>query len=379
MANVSRKNTTRFAILIALLASLFATAESPAQFFGGRKKKADEAARVTPGPGGMTTTPSGSIIIALHQYQNTTERVVEILPDARVLSFPNAAISRGTDDAPFKLDAVLGMQCDKKGVVWMLDNGRRSEVTPKLVGWDSAKDELVKIIYLPAPVTIPTSFLNDLALDPEEPFAYITDPAAGPDSALIIVDLQTGLARRVLEGHHSVIPDGTDIVIDGKPIAVTRPDGSMAKPMYGAGPIAVDRKGRWVYFGASAAEMLYRVRSEHLRDHSLARLELESNIEPYAPRPPCDGISMDSKDNIYLSDIRSKAISVIDSEKKFEVYVTDDRFLWPDGLCFGNDGRLYFYASQLHLMRPYNGGRDRLEPPFVIYKVKALAGGSVGR
>ena len=367
------------ATALALLTTSCAPVASAQFFGGGGKKKADEAAEVTPSPGGMTITPSGSTIISLHQYQNTKLRVVEILPDGQVLAFPNDAISRSEPGAPFTLDAVLGMQCDKKGVVWMLDNGRRSEVVPKLVGWDSSNNELVKIIYLPAPTTRETSFLNDLALDPAEPFAYITDPGAGKDSALIVVDLTTGLARRVLEGHFSVISTGMDIVIDGKPLAVKRPDGSSVKPMAGAGPIAVDRKGRWVYFGASAAEILYRIRTEHLRDTSLGRLDLESRIEGYAARPPCDGISMDSKDNIYISDVRTKSIGVLHPDKTYEAYVTDDRFLWPDGLCFGNDGRLYFYASQLHLMAPYNAGRDLTQPPFIIYKVKALAAGSVGR
>ena len=72
-----------------------------AQLFGGGRKKAAEAAQIEPSAGGMTATPGGSIIISLHQYQHTTERVVEILPDGRVLSFPNAAISRGEPGAPF--------------------------------------------------------------------------------------------------------------------------------------------------------------------------------------------------------------------------------------------------------------------------------------
>ncbi len=353
---------------------------APGQAAGSGKGKLSDAAEVTHSPGGMTITPSGSIILSLHQFQKTVERVVEITPEGDVLSFPNAEISRGKEGAPFKLDAVLGLQCDKRGVVWMLDNGRRGEAVPKLVGWDSGAGELVKIIYLPEPATTPNSFVNDLAVDPEEPFVYITDPAAGADAALIVVDLESGLARRVLQGHFSVVPEAVDVVIDGRVLEVKRPDGSSVKPMGGAGPIAVDRKGRWVYFGPMAGRTLYRIRAEHLRDTSLQPLELVSRVEGYAPKPPCDGISMDSKDNIYVADVGSKAIGVIRAAtKKYEIYEANDRFLWPDGLCFGNDGRLYFYANQMHLMAPYNAGRDRSNSPFQIYKLKALSSGSVGR
>ena len=348
-------------------------------FFGGSKAKLADAAKVTHSPGGMTITPSGSIILSLHQYQKAEERLVEITPEGTVHSFPNAAVSRGDAGAPFVLDAVLGLQCDKRGVVWMLDNGRRSEMVPKLVGWDSSKNELVKIIYLPAPATLPTSFLNDLAVDPEEPYVYITDPASGSDAALIVVNLETGLARRVLQGHFSVVPERIDITIDGRALSVRRPDGETVEPMAGAGPIAVDRKGRWVYFGPMAGRTLYRINTDHLRDTSLTPVELIARVEGYAPKPPCDGISMDSKDNIYVADIGNKAIGVIRENKKYEIFEADDRFLWPDGLCFGNDGKLYFYANQLHMMGPYNGGRDRTQPPFHIYKIKALASGTVGR
>ena len=78
------------------------------QFFGGGGGKLANAAEVTHSPGGMTITPRGSIILSLHQFQKTVERVVEITPDGQVLSFPNAAISRGAEGAPFTLDAVLG-------------------------------------------------------------------------------------------------------------------------------------------------------------------------------------------------------------------------------------------------------------------------------
>ena len=35
---------------------------------------------------------------------------------------------------------------------WMLDNGMRSGVTPKLVGWNTKADKLHRLIYLPTPI-----------------------------------------------------------------------------------------------------------------------------------------------------------------------------------------------------------------------------------
>ncbi len=335
------------------------------------KAKLEVTAELSHAPGGMTITPSGNIVLSLHQFQQANERVVEITPEGEVKSFPTPDISLGTNKPILSLDAVLGVKTDKKGIVWMLDNGRRSETLPKLVAWNPKEKELVRVIYIPPPATIPSSFLNDIAVDPEKPFIYITDPADGQDAALIVVDLDTGLSRRVLQSHYSVQPQDIPFVIDGQAIEVLRPDGSMVKPFSGGNPIAVDGKGDWLYFGPMIGRSLYRVATRHLRDLSLKPVELASRVEGYSEKPICDGIAIDSKGNIFISDIVGKAIGIVDEKsRKYEIYVRHEQFLWPDGLCFGNDGRLYFFASQLQNTPTFSKGKDGTRPPFLIFKIK---------
>lgn len=338
------------------------------------KAKLEVAAELSHSPGGMTIAPNGSIILSLNQFQKTTERVVEITPDGVVHSFPTPEMSRGTGEG-LTLDAVLGLRSDKKGVIWMLDNGRRSETLPKLVAWDSREGELVRVIYLPPPATIATSFVNDFVLDPEEPFVYITDPADGKNAALIVVNLTTGQARRVLEEHYSVKEVDNALTIDGQVVEVERPDGKTVRPLTGANPIAIDRKGNWLYFGPMSGNSLYRIATRHLRDKTLKAVELNSRVEGYSEKPICDSIVMDSKGNIFVSDIGNKAIGMIsEKDRKYEIYVQHDQFLWPDGLSFGNDGLLYFYASQLHRTPYYNKGKDCTTSPFLIFKIKTPSG-----
>ena len=348
----------------------------PSSVLANPKAKLEVVTEVDQSPGGMTITPNGSIILSLHQFKKTDVRVAEITPEADVRSFPTENISRGINGTPVALDAVLGVQSDKKGIVWMLDNGRRSESLPKLVAWDTKKDKLHRVVHLPPPATVPSSFLNDMAIDPDEPFIYITDPADGKNAALIVVNLETGIARRVLQGHHSVIPESIDLLIDGKKVEVRRPDGSRVKPLAGANPIAIDRKGNWLYFGPMQGRTLYRVATKHLQDEALRPTELNSRVEGYSEKPICDGIAIDSNSNIYCSDLANKAIGVIrEKDQKYEIYIRDDRFLWPDALCFGNDGRLYFVASQLHNTQPFNGGKDVTTRTISIFKIKALGFG----
>ncbi len=366
----------RIPVVSLFLGCMLATSLLPAN----PRAKLEIAAELSHSPGGMTITPDGSIILSLHQFQSTTERVVEITPDGRVLSFPNPAVSRGIGKPSLKLDSILGVQIDRKGIVWMLDNGRRGEGLPKLVGWNYKEDKLARVIYLPPPATTGVSFLNDLAVDPNEPYIYISDPADGKRAAIIVVNSDTGLSRRVLEGHYSVVPEKVSLTIDGRSVEVTRPDGSKVRPLSGVNPVAVDPKGKWLYFGPMLGRTLYRISTKNLRDTTLSAAEIASRVEGYATKPPCDGISIDYRNNVYVSDLQNKAIGIIrEGDRKYEVYIEHDRFQWPDGLCFGNDGKLYFFASQLNCMPQFHDGKDCTVHPFLIFMIKALTSGPVGR
>ncbi len=349
-------------------------------FFREDKVTLEVAAQLSHGPGGMTITPQGSYIVSLHQYFQTKERVIEIKPDGSVRPFPEALQPGSVDSPVLALDSVLGIECDAEGIVWMLDNGTRGESVAKIVAWDTDENALHRVLYLPPPITRSSSFLNDLALHPTKPYIYISDPAGGADAAIIVVEILTGRAHRVLEGRYCVVPEDIELVMDGRPMRVRRPDGSTTEPQIGVNPIALDRRGDWLYFGPMKGRTLYRIKTDYLHDASLSGQELVSRVEGYAEKPIGDGISVDSKGNIYLSDVRNNAIGVIRAEgRKYETYVSDVRASWPDGLCFGTDGNLHFYTNQLHRSSIYDGVRERAEAPFLIFKVEALTSGTVGR
>jgi hypothetical protein len=61
--------------------------------------------------------------------------------------FPNKELNDRQSHSDLTLDSVLGIRTDVNGVVWMLDDGMRSGVTPKLVGWDTKANKLHRVIY----------------------------------------------------------------------------------------------------------------------------------------------------------------------------------------------------------------------------------------
>jgi sugar lactone lactonase YvrE len=330
-------------------------------------------------PGNITVTPDGAIVTSLHQLFDPAQAVVEVRESGELLPFPDRAWNDRTSGESAMLDTVLGIQADPQGRVWMLDNGMRGQLTPKLVAWDTRGDRLDRVIYLPPPVTVDGSFVNDLAVDLTHNYIYIADPAPGDRAALIVVDLSTGVSRRVLQGDRSVVAEDVQLAIDGVPLTQTRPDGTVVSPRVGVNPIALDGADEWLYFGPMHGTSLYRVRTSDLRDRALADAELSARVERYSDKPICDGISIDREGNIYITDLAANAIGVITGDRRYQLLVTSDRLSWPDAFSFGPDGYLYAIANQLQHAPAFNAGDDRSRSPFYIFRLKPLAPGIVGR
>lgn len=338
----------------------------------------DIVARLNQGPGNVTITETGRILMSQHQFYQPAYTVMELKGVDTLVPFPNTELNERTGREDLKLDSVLGIRA-VGGVVWMLDNGMRSGVVPKLVGWDTKTDRLHKVIYLPPPIAPKDQFVNDFAVDLVHRRFFVSDPAAGTNAALIVVDLDTGAARRVLQGHPSVLPENVDLVIDNRPVQVKDAQGKLARPHIGVNPITEDLQNEWVYFGPMHGHGLYRVRAADLADDKLAAETLAQRVERYADKPISDGISIDREDNLYLGELAENAVGVISPDRKYRRLVQCPELSWVDSFSFGPDGALYAIVNRLHRSATLSGGEDRSTPPYFLVRFKPLATGLAGR
>jgi sugar lactone lactonase YvrE len=337
----------------------------------------DILANLDSGPGNVTVTDSGRIILSLHQFYQPKYTVVEY-KDNELTPFPNKDLADVDSKASLKLDSVLGIR-SANGIVWMLDNGMRGGVTPKLVGWDIKADKLHQVIMLPPPIAPKDAFVNDFAVDTRHNHIFISDPAGGANAGLIVVNLNTGKARRVLEGHNSVIPENVDLVIDKVPIQVKDKSGKLSRPHIGVNPITEDLNNEWVYFGPMHGHSLYRIKADDLVNEKLDATALANRVERYSDKPISDGITIDKDNNIYLGELAENAIGVISTDRKYRRLAQSPELSWVDSFCFGPAGQLYAVVNRLHQSATLNGGVLKAKTPFYLIQVKALALGLPGR
>jgi len=332
-------------------------------------------AEVSEGIGNIAVSPRGEIFVSMHQFLGEEFKVGRVVRgqgprDCRVEPYPGGAWQEDLRPDGVGLDSVLGIACDSRGVLWMLDNGRRSGAAPRLVAWDTERDELERIVPILEPVSR-ASMLNDLAVDRRHGAVYIADMGgAGAEPALIVVDLGTGRSRRVLEGRPCVLAEpGVLTVIEGRTLDAR----------IGLNPIVLDTRGEWLYFGAMNGRTLHRVRTIDLLDESLDDASLYARVEPYGDKAVSDGITMDSAGNVYITDIGASGVGVTRPDGGYELLFSGPELSWPDAMSFGRDGWVYVACNALHRSAPLNRGVNESAPPYYVVRFRPIASGVAGR
>lgn len=341
----------------------------------------EEVLQFSIAPSSMVSASNNEWIVGLEQREKSALRAAKVLKSGEVVPFPTPEMSSANADSDLTLDAIEAVKIATDGIVWLLDNGRRSESLPKLVGWDATRNTLHRVIYLTPPAVLPGSFCTSLALDPSAPVAYIADPANGKDAAIIIVHLQSGLCRRVLHGATCVRPEPSiplnEAITSGRGTRLI--DGTPAMLHCGVSALAIDRKGDWLYYTGLQSASVHRLPGNLLRKTGVSTEDLLKASELFAAKPPSLGLAIDSKNNLYLGDLGSRAIGFIDGkDRSYRPLVADVRLVWPDGLTFGQDGKLYFYSPNRPPAPSPAGAVPFGKPSFSLFRTRTPASGRAG-
>ena len=297
--------------------------------------------------------------------------VAEVGQDSSLQPFPDEQWNSWKDKDPDrenKFVCVQSVVVDNTGALWVLDTGNPGmngtlAGGPKLVKIDLTTNQVVQKIPFGADLCPAKSYLNDVRFDTSKGIAYLTESGVG---SLIVVDLKTGKARRLLvEDESTLVNKKVDLTIDGKEVETAEKQ----KPAFNADSLALSPDNQYVYYAPILTDTLYRIATAKLLDESLSKEDLHKAVEKVGTIFPCDGYWMDKAGNLYLSDLRDGAIQKRTPEGKIELVCADPRIQWPDSFAMGPDGALYFSCSEIHHSPQYNGGKSARTEPYAIYKV----------
>lgn len=325
-------------------------------------------------PGNIAVTPAGRVIVTNQPLDGPSLRIIEVLPDGSIKPFPTEDWADGPEKGEVGIAGTIGIIADTKGVVWLLDMG--SDAVPaRILAWDTLKERLHREIVIPKEVVTPISFLQDFALDEKRGQIYIADmtfppPGEAHRPAIIVLDLKTGKARRVLERADALMPVAYDVVIEGSVVGGKPAEGKRAAHRLGINPIAIDPSFEWVYFGTINGDDVFRLPAKALADTSLDDKALAATITTYGKKRPSDGIAVDGKGRVFITDVESSAVGVCTPDGYRILHQDKTRLAWPDAFAVGPDGWLYIAQNSLHTHPALNEGVDESVKPYFILKLR---------
>lgn len=324
---------------------------------------------------GVAVSATGRVFVNFPRWSDDVPASVCELLDATTLRpFPDADWNawQGQEDKlrPQKhFVCVQSVVIDDENTLWVLDAANPKfeglvEGGPKLVGIDLVENKVVRNIPLGG-VCKEDSYLNDVRVDPQRKFAYITDSG---DGALIVLNLETSQAKRFFDDHPAAQAEDYTPTIGGE---------SWGKDVHADG-IALTPDGHWLYFRPLTGRLLHRVPTRYLRTEEVDRETLAKLVQTLATadirisglpwvavtalpkdirkhvKPvdvgACDGMLIGPDGNVLLTSLERDAISAV-TDRGVKIVVADPVLQWPDSLARAPGGWVYVTTSKIHLGR----------------------------
>ena len=319
--------------------------------------------------GNVAVNRDGRIFFTVHpESRPTGNKLLEFVRGAAV-PYPS-----GAEQAEL-FDTVLGVSIDRFNRLWTIDHGNHGMRTARIVAIDLDTNTVIREQSLSPDIAPAGSFLQDLQVSADGNTIVIADASFWRKSpAIIVYDVTTGEARRVLESHESVAAEDYLIRNGDREMEFI---GGIVALRGGIDGIALGPD--WLYYGALSGSGLYRVRLRDLRDGRLPPGQLANRVERYSDKPLSDGMSLDVDGNVYITDIEHSSVFRVNPERELKTLIQSDNVRWADALSFGPEGYLYLADSALSELILQSREHIDTQGPYRIFRFKPGVEGVPGQ
>jgi len=323
---------------------------------------------------GVAVSKTGRIFVNFPRWSDRPDvSVGEVDGSGKLVPYPDATWNswdgtKGTAAVHFV--CVQAVFVDDRDMLWIVDPaapnmGNIVQGGPKLVQVDLSTNQVVRFYPLDLNVAPQNSYLNDVRISPDHQWAYLTESGTG---ALVVLNLDSGVARRVLDNHASTKAEDLQLVVNNQPLKTENGQ----RPRINVDGIALSADGTMLYYHALTGQTLYRVPTWALTDPNLTADQVAAQVQTVAQTPPTDGMWLDGNGDLLLSDFQNNAVTryTLSGNGSLQTVAKDDQLQWPDTFAMDPQGRIYVTASQINLQPRFNNGAERFQRPFKLFRFK---------
>jgi sugar lactone lactonase YvrE len=320
--------------------------------------------------GNVAVAADGRIFFTVHPESNPVGNKLLVAAGHDIKPFPNA-------EQQSLFNTVLGVRIDDQDRLWTIDHGNHGFGRARLIAFDIATGKIVHDHVFGSDIAEFGSFLQDMAIAADGNTIYIADASFfRRNPAIIVYDVPSQTARRVLEGHSSVFPQNWVI---RNQVRIMRFFGGLLELKAGVDGITLDPAGEWLVYGAMNHDTLFRVRTADLRNPALDNADLAARLQSMGPKPLSDGLSRDLQGNIYITDVEHAAVLRKTLDGRLETIIRDTRIRWADSLSFGPAGYLYVADSAIPDVMLQSDAHVAGARPYHIFRFKPGVEGNPGQ
>jgi sugar lactone lactonase YvrE len=321
---------------------------------------------------GVAVSPEGRLFtnypywLDKHKYS-----VVEVGKDGKGTPYPDLAWNsfKKGENGMNKFVCVQAVFADENDYLWIVDPAGIGfadvyQKSDKVILVDLKTNEVKRIYRFPQSVAGPKSYLDDIRVDHQNGFAYLTSAI---DGGLVVLNIRTGDSRLVLHNHYSTLSDTSyHFKMNGREMATAN-----GVEKINADAIALTPDKAWLYYKPLTDNNLYRISTSFLRDFKTPEKTIEQKVEFLGKFVVTDGMAFDDNGNLYMGDLEHSSIVKINPDLKMTTLVQDSAKLsWPDSYSVTKSGYLYISCSQIQQMPATNNNRNLIKLPYRIFRLK---------
>jgi sugar lactone lactonase YvrE len=315
---------------------------------------------VTRNPGEKTR-----VFFTVHPESRPENNHLLEIVDGKAVPYPD----QNSQDTLFS--SPLGVFIDSNNWLWVIDHNNHAAELPRLTAFDLNTNNVVHTYEFPRNVAERFSFLNDISVSPDGQYVFIADVSFfAQNPSLIVYNVTEGWSRSVLDGHPSVFHQKYVPVTPAKKMSFIF---GILQLLTGIDGIDVSHDGKYIYYAPMSGDSLYRIPVNVVTDRDLDDKDISAAVELVSPKPLSDGIRLDKKGNIYITDIEHQGVYVVSPEGKGFTLVKDQRIRWADGLSIAGDGYVYLADSDIPNQMLQSKKHIKQNSPYHIFRFKTVS------